>query len=98
MVRVVKRWELSLVEPYIWIERSDEMAAYGALNTRMRRRAESKSAVRDGANPHEESGSVPRDNSAAVNLLATRIGRPHFGQCQSGVASVGSFGAGLGSG
>ena len=98
MVGDVKRCELSLGERYIWIGRIDEMAGYGVRNTRMRRRAESKSAVRDGAKPHEESGSLPWDNSAAVNLLATRIGRPHFGQCQSGVASVGSFGADLGSG
>jgi hypothetical protein len=47
MVRGVKRCELSLVEPYIWIERSDEMAASGALSTQMRRRAESKTGVRD---------------------------------------------------
>ena len=54
MVGDVKRGELTVVEPYIW-EKSDEMAASGALDTRMRRRAESKSAVRDGAKPHERS-------------------------------------------
>ena len=47
MVGDVKRGEFPVVEPYIWIEKSDEMAVYGALNARMRRRAESKSAVRD---------------------------------------------------
>jgi hypothetical protein len=43
----LKRSEFPVVESYIWIKKSDEMAAYGALNTRMRRRAESKSVVRD---------------------------------------------------
>jgi len=47
MVGDVKRGEFPVVEPYIWIEKSDEMGVYGALNARMRRRAESKSAVRD---------------------------------------------------
>ncbi len=46
MVGDVKRGELTVVEPYIW-EKSDEMAASGALDTRMRRRAESKSLVGD---------------------------------------------------
>ncbi len=73
------------------------MAAQGALNTRMRRRAASKSMVRDEIKAHEESRSLLRDNSAAVNLRATRIGPPQLGQCQSGAHSVGSFGAGLGS-
>jgi hypothetical protein len=47
MVGDVKRGELPVGEPYIWIEESDEIAASGAVNTRMRRRAKSKSAVRD---------------------------------------------------
>ena len=59
MVGDVKRSELSLVEHYIWIGRIDEMAGYGVLNTRMRRRAESKSAVRDGAKPHEDRDLCP---------------------------------------
>jgi hypothetical protein len=47
MVRGVERSELPVVEPYMWIEKSDEMAASGGLDTRMRRRAKSKSLVRD---------------------------------------------------
>ena len=47
MSRGVKRSEWPVGEPHIWIEKSDEIAASGALNTRMRRRAKSKSVVRD---------------------------------------------------
>jgi len=47
MVRGVERSELPVVEPYMWIEKSDEMAASGGLDTRMCRRAKSKSLVRD---------------------------------------------------
>jgi hypothetical protein len=47
VARGVKRSELPVGEPYIWIEKSDEIAASGALNTRIRRRAKSKSVFRD---------------------------------------------------
>jgi hypothetical protein len=47
MVRDMEQSELSVVEPYMWIEKSEEMAASGGLDTGMRRRAKSKSLVRD---------------------------------------------------
>ena len=46
---------LSLVERLIWVEKADDMSGRNALETRMRRRAGSKSRVRIGVERHDES-------------------------------------------
>jgi hypothetical protein len=47
VVRGVERSELPVVERYIYVEKRDEMAVSGGLDTHLRRRAKSKSLVRD---------------------------------------------------
>ena len=47
--------KLSLVERLIWMDKGDEMSGGDALETRMRRRAGSKSGVRVGVEHHDES-------------------------------------------
>src|SRR3981189_3421826 len=67
---------------------------YERVETRPHRRAWSKSLVRIGAECHEESICLNRDNSAAVSLRRAHMGPTHFGQCQSGALTAGVTGVG----
>lgn len=49
------RDKLSLVERLIWIKKGADLSGGDALETRMRRRAGSKSRVRVGVERHDES-------------------------------------------
>ena len=72
------------------------MSGGDAFETRMRRRAGSKSRVRVGFERHDESIWLDRDSSAAVRLRATPMGPPHRGQCQRGGLAAGVLGGGSG--
>ena len=52
---IESRDKLSRVEHLIWIEKVDDMSGGDASDTRMRRRAVSKSRVRVGVEDHDES-------------------------------------------
>lgn len=52
---VESRGKLSLVEHLIWTAKVDDMSGGDAFETRMRRRAGSKSRVRIGVERHDES-------------------------------------------
>ena len=47
--------KLLVVEGEVWVEKGDDMSGRNALETRMRRRAGSKSRVRVGVERHDES-------------------------------------------
>jgi hypothetical protein len=49
------RDKLFVVEGEVWVEKGDGMSGWNALETRMRRRAGSKSRVRVGVERHDES-------------------------------------------
>ena len=49
------REKLLVVDGEVWVEKGDEMSGRNALETRMRRRAGSKSRVRVGVERHNES-------------------------------------------
>jgi hypothetical protein len=70
------------VEEFLVMRGIDVMTGCDVQQTRVRRRAESKSLVRFWARGHDESKPAERDNWAAVSLRTTRMSPPHFVQCQ----------------
>ena len=49
------RDKLLVAEREVWVEKGDDMSGGSGFDTRMRRRAGSKSTVRDGVERHDES-------------------------------------------